>query len=115
MTDSKIRYILSGLKAEIRRETDRERVRQLCIQGMQWSWQLMFNVSDQIEEPQDWNYQLCSGECGRLLPLEAFSSFIHHGKLYHRPDCKACYNGKAVENRKYRKKKIFSSVRLEKR
>lgn len=51
MTDQRIRYIISGLKNEIVREKDRERVRQLCIQGMQWNRELMNFVPEVITEP----------------------------------------------------------------
>jgi hypothetical protein len=41
MTPSRIRYILSGLKAEIRREKDRERREHLAVMGMYWNRLMM--------------------------------------------------------------------------
>jgi hypothetical protein len=37
MTATRIRYILSGLKAEIRREKDRERLAHLALMGLYWN------------------------------------------------------------------------------
>jgi hypothetical protein len=37
MTATRIRYILSGLKSEIRREKDRERRENLAVMGMYWN------------------------------------------------------------------------------
>lgn len=44
MTTATIQHILSGLKGEIAREKDRERVQALCIMGMFYSRKIMTNA-----------------------------------------------------------------------
>jgi hypothetical protein len=103
MTPSKIRYILSGLKSEIRRETDYERRCHLADMGCFWSIRLMTFIADQIIEPER-NSMICQS-CGLLLKPKDFSSFVKKGILFFRTECKWCVAEKAIETRKYKRHK----------
>lgn len=114
MTDHRIRYILSGIKEEIRREKDRERIQQLCIQGMQWNRELINFIPDSITEPER-NSMICRS-CDLLLPLRSFSkakiAYMKAGKQlsawYYRLDCKECTAAEARAKKVKRcKKNIF--------
>lgn len=77
MTTSRIQHILTGLKGEIAREKDRERVIHLCEMGLYFNDLLLYGYATKI----------CS-VCGDQLPL----------KLFSRSDasiCKGCWNKNA--------------------
>lgn len=93
MTPSKIQHILTGLKSEIRRETDRDRRVNLAYMGLYWSEQLM-----KFEYP-DW----CD-TCHIPKPIEDFEVM----KGYRLHTCKLCWNRKRYG---YRKKKMESVLK----
>lgn len=105
MTAGKIRYILSGLKSEIRREKDRERRISLAITGLYWN-DLLLNGTEK---------RTCC-TCKEPLPLRFFGVRVIklRGMTYHIPnkECKTCFGKKDYVKRKYRKsrkKLIFST------
>lgn len=108
MTAATIQHILTGLKGEIAREKDRERVQALCIMGMHWGVQLIINEPEPLTEPVlDWPYKICQ-DCELLTPLNEFSSFIKRGKLCYRPECKKCTAARCRVLRKFHKRKGIS-------
>lgn len=92
MTSARIQHILTGLKSEIRREKDRDRVVHLCEMGLYWSEELRTN-----------HLVKCT-ECGKKKPLEAFG-FAHNVKIkimYRRKRCYTCL-GRAEKKNLIRK------------
>lgn len=101
MTSAQIRHILTGLKSEIRREKDRDRVVHLCEMGLYWSEELRTN------------HLVKCLECGEKKPLSAFG-FAHNTKtdvLYRRERCYTCL-GRAEKKNKMKK---YFADRLENR
>lgn len=88
MTSTQIRYTLTGIKSEIARETERDRIVHLCEMGLYWSEQL------RTYEYPDW----CD-TCGRQKPIDDFEVM----KGYRLHTCKLCWNRKRYS---YRKKKL---------
>jgi hypothetical protein len=104
MTATRIRYILSGLKSEIRRETDRDRRISLAITGLYWNDLLLNGVEKRT---------CCT--CKEPLPLRFFRVRVINlrGLVYRilNKECKTCFGKKDYVKRKYRKsrkKLIFS-------
>lgn len=93
MTDSRIRAILSGLKGEIRRDTDRERVRRLCIMGMHWNQRLIEFTPEIIIEEKS---AITCKSCKEIKPDNAFTwikvPYRQSFYFYPRKICKACVN-----------------------
>lgn len=103
MTATKLQSILTGLKSEIRRETDRERRVNLAVMGLYYNRLLMYG-DDKKYCPR----------CGEMLPLKFFELKLtkyrrkdHRIKFYlmRRPECKGCYNKEQYARRKLKKMK----------
>lgn len=108
MTESRIRHIISGIKAEIRREWDRDRIRQLCIMGMHWNKELLHHSYKYIvepgTEPKQASTKVCV-DCGQDLPLKKYHAFMSHGKLYYRRECNKCNYQRELKADKYKRRR----------
>lgn len=120
MTDHRIRYILSGIKEEIRREKDPVALRVLARMGLFWNRELLKEKKPSLSAED----KVCLG-CRESLPIMCFE-IVHVNYTrkdgitteyeYFRSFCKLCVNKRGwMISKDKRKKKIFSSVRLEKR
>jgi hypothetical protein len=104
MTPSRIRYILSGLKSEIRRETDRERCENLAVMGLYWN-SLLFG-----EWPAPVEYRICK-VCGHKMPLKHFNKVIRNTKegimFYRLKTCTGCWNKKRYAYTKKKRESVL--------
>jgi len=92
MTPSKLQHILTGLKSEIRREADRQRIIHLCEMGLYYN-RLLMSGDDKKYCP----------KCEEWLPLKFFK--LHRIKFYftRRKECNRCYNKAQYARRKFKK------------
>jgi hypothetical protein len=93
MTHSKIQHILTGLKSELSRETDRDRRVNLAELGLYWS-----------EQNRTYTYPDWCDTCGKQKPIDDFEVM----KGYRLHTCKLCWNRKRYG---YRKKKMESVLK----
>jgi hypothetical protein len=93
MTPSRLHHILTGLKSEIRRETDRDRRVNLAVMGLYWSEQVRTYTYPILIEPVD--TMICT-RCGREKPVKHFKVIkrqISTGiKEYRLRACNGCWN-----------------------
>jgi hypothetical protein len=93
VTPSKIRHILTGLKQELSRETDRERRVNLAELGLYWSEKNRTYTYPILIEPVD--TMICV-KCGREKPLKHFKEFERQTstglKKYRLKACNGCWN-----------------------
>lgn len=108
MTDSKIRAILSGLKGEIRRETDERRRAHLADMGCYWNSQLLSHSKlefHEYEKGYNIDVRTCS-QCGEQKDISNFRFQKVKQSLYLGKKCGACED-------QNRKKNLF--IRLAKK
>jgi hypothetical protein len=92
MTATRIRYILSGLKAEIRREKDPRRKGNLAFIAMYWS-----------EQNRTYTYPDWCDTCGIQKPIDDFEVM----KGYRLHTCKLCWNRKRYGYRKKKRESVL--------
>lgn len=103
MTHCKIQHILTGLKAEIRREKDPQRREHLAIMGLYWNRLYMTGTESKV----------CK-TCKESLPLKHFELMVVKYRrkkggsnvcLSRRNECKKCYNKAGWQRAKRRKER----------
>jgi hypothetical protein len=92
MTATRIRYILSGLKSEIRREKDTNRKGNLAFIAMYWS-----------EQNRTYTYPDWCDTCGIQKPIDDFEVM----KGYRLHTCKLCWNRKRYGYRKKKRESVL--------
>jgi len=95
LTPSKLHYILTGLKSEIRRETDRDRIVHLCEMGLYYNRLLLQGHDDN---------KFCP-TCQNWLPLKHFKTYRIKFYFAVRDECTRCRNKADYARRKKKRMK----------